>query len=76
MVQFDDFQSDDARAAAEIEADVGLEHIADVYAKALLDAAENGLSYGLRLPGATIRMRHGELHKHHCLAALASFGHG
>ena len=29
-------------AAAQIEADVGIEHIADVYAEALLDAAERG----------------------------------
>ena len=28
------------RPAAEIEADVGVEHVADVYAKALLGAAE------------------------------------
>ncbi len=32
----------DARATAQIEADVGVEHIADVYARALLDAAAGG----------------------------------
>jgi len=41
MQDFDDFQAEDARAAAQIDADVGVEHIADVYAKALLEAAEN-----------------------------------
>jgi uncharacterized protein (DUF58 family) len=55
---------------------LGVEERVSLLCRQVLDAAENGLSYGLRLPGATIRMRHGELHKHHCLAALASFGHG
>jgi F-type H+-transporting ATPase subunit delta len=41
MAEFDDFQAQDARAAAEIEADVRVEHIGDVYAKSLLDAAES-----------------------------------
>ena len=31
----------DARLAAEMDADVGVEHIGRVYAEALLDAAEN-----------------------------------
>jgi F-type H+-transporting ATPase subunit delta len=35
-----DITAEHARAAAQIEADVGVEHIADVYAKGLLDAAE------------------------------------
>jgi F-type H+-transporting ATPase subunit delta len=41
MAEFDDVTAEDARTAAQIEADVGVEHIADVYAKALLAAAEN-----------------------------------
>jgi F-type H+-transporting ATPase subunit delta len=36
-----DITAEHARVAAEMEADVGAEHIADVYAKALLDAAEH-----------------------------------
>ena len=41
MSEFDDVNAEDARTAAQIEADVGMEHIAGVYAKALLGAAEN-----------------------------------
>ncbi|MCE5303132.1 MAG: ATP synthase F1 subunit delta [Planctomycetaceae bacterium] len=35
-----DITAEDARVAAQIEADVGVEHIAGVYAKALLDTVE------------------------------------
>lgn len=42
----------------------------------VLDAAEQGLSYGLRLPGVTLAAGHGEIHKHRCLESLADFGHG
>ena len=41
MTEIPDITERDARAAAQIEADVGVEHIADVYAKALLGAARN-----------------------------------
>jgi F-type H+-transporting ATPase subunit delta len=41
MSETKDITAEHARAAAEMEADVGAEHIADVYAKALLGAAEN-----------------------------------
>ncbi len=41
----------------------------------VIAAAENGLSYGLRLPGATLPMGQGEIHKHRCLESLALFGH-
>jgi F-type H+-transporting ATPase subunit delta len=37
-----DITAEHARAAAQMEADVGVEHIADVYAKALLDVTERG----------------------------------
>lgn len=40
MSESRDITAEHARAAAQIEADVGVEHIADVYAKALLDSAE------------------------------------
>lgn len=40
MSESRDMTADDARAAAEIEADIGVEHIARVYAKALLDTTE------------------------------------
>jgi uncharacterized protein (DUF58 family) len=55
---------------------IGVEERVSLLCRQVLDAAESGLSYGLRLPGATIAMGHGELHKHHCLAALATFDHG
>jgi len=41
MPEPQDPNAEHAQAAAEIEADVGVEHIADVYAKALLAAGEN-----------------------------------
>jgi F-type H+-transporting ATPase subunit delta len=40
MAESRDITADDARTAAQIEADVGVEHIANVYAKALLGASE------------------------------------
>jgi F-type H+-transporting ATPase subunit delta len=40
MPESRDINAEHARVAAQIQADVGVEHIADVYAKALLDAAE------------------------------------
>jgi len=41
MAESDDITARDASTAAQIEADVGVEHIADVYGQALLGAAEN-----------------------------------
>jgi F-type H+-transporting ATPase subunit delta len=41
MAESKDITAEDARTAAQIEADVGVEHIADVYAKGLLDATEH-----------------------------------
>ena len=40
MAESPDITAGDARTAAQMEADVGAEHIADVYAKALLDTTE------------------------------------
>ena len=40
MAESRDVTAEDARTAAQIEADVGVEHIADVYAKALLDTTQ------------------------------------
>jgi F-type H+-transporting ATPase subunit delta len=40
MPESSDINAEHARTAAQIEADVGVEHVGDVYAKALLDAAE------------------------------------
>jgi uncharacterized protein (DUF58 family) len=42
----------------------------------VLDAAEQGLAFGLRLPGLEVPLGEGEDHKHRCLAALATYGHG
>lgn len=42
----------------------------------VLDAAGQGLTYGLRLPGKAIPAGHGEVHKHLCLESLADFGRG
>jgi F-type H+-transporting ATPase subunit delta len=40
MPNLPDTSADDARTAAELEADVGVEHIAEVYARALVGAAQ------------------------------------
>jgi len=40
----------------------------------VLDAQNAGLSYGLRVPGATIPAGNGEVHQRTCLEALALFG--
>jgi uncharacterized protein (DUF58 family) len=40
----------------------------------VLDAAGDGLSYGLSLPGSRIEPAAGDAHKHRCLATLARFG--
>ena len=40
MAESDDFRAEHAAVAAQIDADVGVEHIAEVYARALLGAAE------------------------------------
>ncbi len=41
MSEFDDQNAEHTQAAAQIESDRGVEHIADVYARALLGAAES-----------------------------------
>ena len=41
MSESRDITAEDARAAAQMEADVGAEHIANVYAKGLLAATEH-----------------------------------
>ena len=41
MAESDDIRAEDARMAAQIEADVGVEQVADIYAKALLGATES-----------------------------------
>ena len=40
----------------------------------VLEAAGQGLNYGLRLPNSEIEPASGEAHKHRCLATLARFG--
>lgn len=45
-------------------------------ARWVLDAHARGLSYGLRLPGATVDMAMGEAHRERCLEALALFEQG
>ncbi len=40
----------------------------------VLDAEEQGMIYGLRLPDSTINPATGEAHRHSCLEALALFG--
>jgi uncharacterized protein (DUF58 family) len=39
----------------------------------VLDAEEQGLSYGLRLPERQVEPAAGDAHKHRCLEALALF---
>ena len=44
-----------------------------VLARQVIDAHEQGVSFGLRLPGQIIERGRGDTHKHRCLAALARF---
>nr|MBO2513556.1 DUF58 domain-containing protein [Gammaproteobacteria bacterium] len=44
-----------------------------VLARWCLDAAAEGMSFGLRLPGQTVPIGSGESHLHRCLEALALF---
>lgn len=46
-----------------------------ILCRQVLDAAEAGLSYGLRMPALTIPPGQGDAHRHRCLEALATFGH-
>jgi len=55
--------------AVDTEARLGL------LCRQVLDAEEAGLTYGLRVPGRTVPMGHGDAHKHRCLEALATYGH-
>jgi uncharacterized protein (DUF58 family) len=41
----------------------------------VLDSADNGFNFGLRLPGVTVPLGQGEIHKHLCLQALADYEH-
>lgn len=54
---------------------VGMEARLRLLCRQVLNAAENGLSYGLRLPGNIIPLGQGEGHKHRCLESLAVFEH-
>lgn len=56
-------------------ADSGTEERIRKLCRQILDAADKGLNYGLRLPGSEIPLGHGEMHRHRCLEALAFFGH-
>jgi uncharacterized protein (DUF58 family) len=55
---------------------VDMESRLSLLCRQVLDAAENGLSYGLRLPGTSVPLGQGEVHKHRCLETLADYGHG
>ncbi len=54
----------------------GLETRLEQLCRQVLDAAEQGLAFGLRLPGMEVPLGESEGHKHRCLAALATFGRG
>lgn len=45
-----------------------------VLARGVLDAAADGLSWGLRLPGEEVALGHDSAHVHACLKALALYG--
>lgn len=45
-----------------------------ILCRMVLDASENGLKYGLTIPGEIIPPSNGLQHKHRCLKALALFG--
>jgi len=55
-------------------------HLADVEARLsqlalwIIKAEQNGLRYGLHMPGIQIEVNHGENHQHRCLSLLATYG--
>jgi uncharacterized protein (DUF58 family) len=53
--------------------EMGIEERLSLLARWVLDAHAAGLSYGLRLPGATVDMAAGEAHRDRCLETLAVF---
>ena len=69
MAESQDYTAEHARAAAQIEADVGVEHIANVYAQALFDAAEKAGQVEAVLAEFDELMR-GVLARHPRLAAI------
>jgi len=54
---------------------MGVEERLSLLARWVLDAHAAGLTYGLRLPGATVEMAAGEAQRDRCLEALAVFEH-
>lgn len=58
---------------AQMPARMGVEDRLSQIARWVLDAHAAGLSYGLRLPGATVEMAAGEAQRDRCLEALALF---
>jgi len=52
---------------------LGVEARLRILCRQVLDCAQTGQSFGLRLPGLEIAMDQGEAHKHRCLDALARF---
>jgi len=53
---------------------MGVEERLSLLARWVLDAHAAGLTYGLRLPGATLELAAGEAHRDRCLETLAVFG--
>jgi uncharacterized protein (DUF58 family) len=53
---------------------VAVEPRLSLLCRQVLEAAESGVSYGLRLPGLSLSPGQGETHRHRCLEALATFG--
>jgi uncharacterized protein (DUF58 family) len=54
----------------------GVEERLSRLARQVIQAHEQGLSFGLRLPGRLIEHGRGDAHKHRCLEALALFPAG
>jgi len=60
---------------AQLPPQMGVEERLSHLARWVLDAHAAGLTYGLRVPGATLEMAAGEAQRDRCLEALALFEH-
>jgi len=72
--QFGGDRSERLWLALDLLPDADLETAISKLTRALLDAEDNNIEYGLKLPGNTIAINHGSQHKADCLKALSLYG--
>ncbi len=71
--QFGGDRSERLWLSFDLLSDTPVETVLCKLTRAILDADASNLEYGLKLPGQTIQIAHGDKHKADCLKALALF---